>query len=160
MTFPWCSRAWAGADFAEAVHEASYWSCREQQTNTSSRIWLIASAISDRYPAMRAAMAKVHSEIDATWILVYKAAINRRGLRLRPGITVEDFADIISALSSGIALRTASDPGEHLIDHERHRSLLGTAAIAVLASCIDTGDGRSLEELIGDIVRPAFQEGS
>jgi hypothetical protein len=79
-----------GRDFAEAVHEASYWSCRAQQTNTSSRIWLIASAISDRYPEMRAAMARVHSEIDASWMSVYEAAINGRGLGLRPGITMQD----------------------------------------------------------------------
>jgi hypothetical protein len=145
----------AGADFAEAVHETAYWSCRAELTHTSSRLWLITSAISDRYPAMKTAMAKVHRQADASWMRVYDAAIAGRGLRLRPGITLDVLADILSSLSSGISLRILSDPDANLIDDEHHRSLLGTAAIAILASCIDPGDGRSLEEVIRDIVQPA-----
>lgn len=146
-------RLTAGTDLAQAVHEASYSSCRAQLTNPSARLWLITSAISDRYPAMKTAMAKVHQQIEAGWMPVYEAAIAGRGLRLRPGVTLEDFADIISSLSSGISLRILSDPDAKLIDDERRRSLLGTAAIAILASCIDPGDGKSLEEMLGDIVR-------
>jgi hypothetical protein len=144
----------AAASFAEAVHEAAYESCQAQLTTTSSRVWLITSAISDRYPAMKTAMAKVYRQLDASWLPVYEAAIAGRGLRLRPGITPDVLADILSALSSGISLRILSDPDVNLIDDEHRRSLLGTAAIAVLASCIDPGDGRSLEEVIRDIVAP------
>jgi hypothetical protein len=103
---------------------------------------------------MKTAMAKVHQEIEAGWMPVYEAAIAGRGLRLRPGITIDDFVYIISSLSSGISLRILSDPDAKFIDDERHRSLLGTAAMAILASCIDPGDGKSLEEMLGDIVRP------
>jgi hypothetical protein len=99
-------------------------------------------------------MAKVYRQLDASWLPVYEAAIAGRGLRLRPGITPDVLADILSALSSGISLRILSDPDVNLIDDEHRRSLLGTAAIAVLASCIDPGDGRSLEEVIRDIVAP------
>jgi hypothetical protein len=42
-----------------------------------------------------------------------------------------------------------------VVDHERHRSLLGDAALAVLAGCIDMGDGKSLTELIGDLTATA-----
>jgi hypothetical protein len=105
---------------------------------------------------MKTAMAKVHHQVDASWLPVYEAAIAGRGLRLRPGITLDDFADMLSALSSGLSLRILSDPDAHanLIDDSRRRSLLGTAAIAILASCIDPGDGKSLEEVITGIVQP------
>lgn len=148
----------AGADLAHAVHEAAYWSCRAQLTNPSSRVWLITSAISDRYPAMKTAMAKVHRQVEASWKPVYEAAISGRGLRLRPGITLDDFSDVISALSSGISLRILSDPDANLLDDEHGRSLLGTATLAILAACVDPGDGKSLEEVISDIVRPASQQ--
>jgi len=141
-----------GADFVQAVQEASYWSCRAQLSTTSSRVWLIASAVCERYPAMKTAMGKVHRRLNDSWMPVYEAAITGRGLRLRPGITLGDVAEMLSALSAGISLRIASDDEANLIDEERQQSLLGTAALAVLASCIDTGDGKSLEEVIRGIV--------
>ncbi len=142
-----------GADFVQAVHEASYWSCRAQLSSTSSRVWLIASAVCERYPAMKTAMGKVHRQLNDSWLPVYEAAITGRGLRLRPGVTISDIAEILSALSMGISLRIATDDNAELIDDERRQSLLGTAALAVLASCIDAGDGQSLEEIIRELVR-------
>jgi hypothetical protein len=130
----------SGADFVQAVHEASYWSCRAQLSSTSSRVWLIASAVGERYPAMKTAMGKVHRGLNDSW------------LRLRPGVTINDVAEILSALSMGISLRIASDDHADLIDDERKQSLLGTAALAVLASCIDPGDGQSLEEIVRGLV--------
>jgi hypothetical protein len=141
-----------GADFVQAVHEASYWSCRAQLSSTSSRVWLIASAVGERYPAMKTAMGKVHRGLNDSWLPVYEAAITGRGLRLRPGVTINDVAEILSALSMGISLRIASDDHADLIDDERKQSLLGTAALAVLASCIDPGDGQSLEEIVRGLV--------
>jgi len=64
------------------------------------------------------------------------------------------FFDWLSALSVGISLRIATDENADLIDHERKRSLPGTAALTVLASCTDPGDGQSLEEIIREIARP------
>jgi hypothetical protein len=141
-----------GEDFVRAVHEASYWSCRAQLSSASSRVWLIASAVCERYPAMKTAMGKIHRWLNGSWMPVYEAAITGRGLRLRPGITLSDVAEILSALSVGISLRIASDDDAGLIDDERRQSLLGTAALAVLASCIDAGDGRSLEEVVRELV--------
>jgi hypothetical protein len=141
-------------DFVQAVHEAAYWSCQAQLANTSSRVWLIASAVSDRYPAMKTAMRKIHDRMNASWMPVYDAVVAGRGLRLRPGVTIEDLTEILSALTTGVSLHIAADSDPGLIDHARRRSLLGTAAIAVLASCIDPGDGQSLEQAITDLVTP------
>lgn len=143
----------SGADFVQAVHEASYWSCRAQLSSTSSRVWLIASAVCECYPAMKTAMGKVRRQLNDSWLPVYEAAITGRGLRLRPGVMLSDIAEILSALSMGISLRIATDDNADLIDDERKQSLLGTAALAVLASCIDPGDGQSLEEIIRELVR-------
>lgn len=141
-------------DVVQAVHEMAYLSCQAQLASASSRVWLIASAVSDRYPAMKAAMRKIHDRMNDSWMPVYDAVVTGRGLKLRPGVTIEDLTEILSALTTGLSLRIAAghDPG--LIDHASHESLLGTAVIAVLASFIDPGDGRSLEQAVTDLVRP------
>jgi hypothetical protein len=141
-------------DFPQAVHDATYWSYRAQVANTSTRVWLIATAVSDRYPAIKQALAEVHDEAIATWLPVYQAVVTGRRLRLRPGVTLEDLIEIISALVTGITLRAGAEPAPGLVDHERRRSLLGTAALAVLASCIDPGDGRTVEQAIAELIEP------
>jgi hypothetical protein len=145
----------AGEDFPQAVHDAAYWSYRAQLANASTRVWLIAAAVSDRYPTIKQALAEVHDEAISTWLPVYQAVVTGRRLRLRPGVTLEDLIEIISALVTGITLRAGTEPAPSLVDHERRRSLLGTAAIAVLASCIDPGDGRTIEEAIAELIQPA-----
>lgn len=144
-----------GEDFPQAVHDAAYWSYRAQLANASTRVWLIAAAVSDRYPTIKQALAEVHDEAISTWLPVYQAVVTGRRLRLRPGVTLEDLIEIISALVTGITLRAGTEPAPSLVDHERRRSLLGTAAIAVLASCIDPGDGRTIEEAIAELIQPA-----
>jgi hypothetical protein len=124
-------------------------------TSATCRVWLVASAVADRYSAMRTAMGQVHDQLNAAWKPIYEAVVTGQGLRLRPGITMDDFTEIISALSSGMSLHTVTDDGARIIDVSRRRSLLGTAALAVLASCIDPGDGKSLEEAVTEVVGTA-----
>jgi hypothetical protein len=38
-----------------------------------------------------------------------------------------------------------------MIDDERRRSLLGDAVLALLAGCIDTGDGKTVAELVNGL---------
>jgi hypothetical protein len=66
------------------------------------------------------------------WEQLYAGFFQARGLPPRPGITVDDIASILSACSGGVALRTLGDPSSEVIDHNRQRSILGTAALAVI----------------------------
>lgn len=74
-----------------------------------------------------------------------------RGLQLRPGITIDDLANLLMAVTDGLAMRAPSDPTARLIDHEQKQSLLGTAALAVIHGCLeraeDTG-GMTLEKAV------------
>lgn len=67
-------------------------------------------------------------------------------MEIRPDISVQEVSDILQALVDGISVRMAADPNASLVDHERRRSLLGKAALAIIAACVDSGDGLTLEE--------------
>jgi hypothetical protein len=69
-------------------------------------------------------------------------------------VTLADLTDILTALAEGIGMRMLADPDAQLVDHERQQSLLGKAALAIAAACIDTGDGKSLEELLAPLAQP------
>jgi hypothetical protein len=67
----------------------------------------------------------------------------RAGARL--GILVRPRHD------DGLALRALADPAANVVDHDWRRCLLGTAALALIAGCVeraDHGEGLSLEQAV------------
>ncbi|MEU8402959.1 hypothetical protein AB0C28_47915 [Nonomuraea sp. NPDC048892] len=66
-------------------------------------------------------------------------------MRLRPDITLEDLADILSVTVEGVAFRALSGPAE---DYERLERTLRKAVLAVLVSTVNVnrGDDLSLDE--------------
>jgi hypothetical protein len=141
------------ADLVDAVHEVAYQEVQSALNSDNSRISLITNAISDRYPEMKYAMRDVHRMMLDTWMEVYEVMLDKHGLRLRPGTTSRTVAEILSALSVGISICINFDRSKNLIDDERRRTLLGEAALTLLAGCIDSGDGKSAEELVRDLTR-------
>ena len=81
-----------------------------------------------------------------------RSSCRARGLRLRPGITLDDCADLLAAVANGLALRALADPAAPVIDRAQRRCLLGTAALALIAGCVERadsdGDSLSLEEAV------------
>jgi hypothetical protein len=62
---------------------------------------------------------------------------------------------ILSACSGGVALRTLGDPSSEVIDHDRQRSILGTAALAVIYTCLERTEdasGLTLEQAVRSLV--------
>jgi hypothetical protein len=58
----------------------------------------------------------------------YQQSVDRRGLRLRPGISLEQITVLLTALVEGTALPMIADSNaESLIDHEQQWSLFGLA---------------------------------
>jgi AcrR family transcriptional regulator len=140
------------ADFVRALHEAAWHELDTVQNSNSARIALITTAISDRYPEMKSAMRKIHRMMDDRWIPVLQSMLAERGLRLRPGMTFEKLIAIFTALQAGFGMRICVDPDGDFIDHERRTSLFGDAALAVLAGCIDPGDGQSVTDIIRNLM--------
>jgi hypothetical protein len=88
------------------------------------------------------------------WKQFYDQFLRSHGLRLRPGGTLDDCADMLVAVADGLAMRALADPAARILDHARQRSLLGTAVLALIAGCVeraDPGDGVPLEQAVNDM---------
>jgi hypothetical protein len=135
-------------DLVEAIHKSAY---REVQTtlgNSYFPVSLMTTAIGDRYPYLREAMGKSYDLLHQHWVPIYQALFEAYGLSLRKGVSYEDLADILSALSEGLAVRVRADPGAHFVDAERKSSMLGKAALMLIAGCVDCGNQLDLEEAV------------
>jgi AcrR family transcriptional regulator len=133
-------------DIVRAAHEAGYQDQVMGLNDPAGPMTLIATAITERHPELRESMGARYRDIQRKWMLIYQQAFARYGVRLRSDVTIQNFADIISALSDGFVLRSRADANVDFIDHDKRQTLFGRAAIAVLIACIDTGDDLTLED--------------
>lgn len=140
-----------GPEMIDAAHELAYMNVREAVYAPSQRLCFAAMIGAEGDPTIGAAVAKSYNEYLGPWKEVYEAFLHARGMQLRPGISVEDIADLLAALVDGIALRSIGNPSTGLIDRDRHRTLLGTAALALVYSLmepVENADGMTLEDAV------------
>jgi hypothetical protein len=135
-------------DFVCAIHVVAYNDLCILLKNPAYRVSLIAAAVADRDSTVKEAVGESYQTVRASWQQLYEATLAARGLKLRPGVSFAELTDILTALAEGIGMRMLADPNATVIDHERKESLLGKAALAIAAACIDSGDGKSLEEVV------------
>jgi hypothetical protein len=88
---------------------------------------------------------------------VYESTIATRGFQLRKGITLEQFANILAAMTEGFAIRQLGDPAAHVVGDEPSNNLLGMAILGIMNSYlepIDEPSGLTLRELFEDATQP------
>lgn len=136
-----------GDDALSAVaHESAYRYLVLTTGDTGSRFKTLVTAFADRDPVVAEALSAIYDEVTEAWRAAYSKFIHIRGLRLRPGVSLDDVTVILSAVAEGLKLRTIGDRATPVLDHQQRRSLLGTAALAFVIACVDPGDGETLEE--------------
>ena len=144
-----------GADFAQAVIDFTYRVCCTIASTVAFRLQLVAIATINGDDALRQALAGKYQRGVAIWGQVYGEFIEARGLRLRPGMSLTDFTNILTAMLEGVVIREISDPDAAVINHDEQRSLLSTAALALVNGCLEPAehaDGRSLIDAVNDLV--------
>jgi hypothetical protein len=117
------------------------------------RLSLVAAAASDGDEVIRKALSEGHRGAIDPWKQVFAETMRSRGLRLRPGMDLDQFAAMMEALSMGYALRNLSDPERSGVDHDRQSSRLGTAVLALLAGCLERIESAQAETCVDDAVR-------
>jgi hypothetical protein len=135
----------------EAAHELAYMNLQAAIDMPAARFGFAAMTSAEGDPVIAEAIAESYRGYLDPWKEVYAAFIEARGLRLRPGITVDDIANLLAALVDGIALRSIGNPSSDLVDHDRRRSLLGTAALALVQAFMERAedaDGMTLEDAV------------
>ncbi|HEX6470505.1 MAG TPA: hypothetical protein VF069_15515 [Streptosporangiaceae bacterium] len=145
----------ADSDFAQIIHELGYHNMMIFVSRARFRLRLVATAAAEGDDVIRAALGALYQGGLASWREVFTKVVEDQDLRLRPGITPDDFLNLLAALVEGIALRALADPSANVVDHGRRRSLLGTGALALIRGCLERAndsDGMSLEESVHDMV--------
>jgi len=139
-----------GPDMVNAVHDLAYLNVRDAAM-PALRLGFAAMTMAEGDAVIGEAIAGSCTGFLEPWKEVYAALLSARGLQLRPEITLDDVANLLAAIVDGLALRSLGDPSGGLIDHERKRTLLGTAALAVIHSLLertDQADGMTLEQAV------------
>ena len=140
-----------GPDPVRGLHRLCYWDLTRMVDTPAFRLGLIAAAAAEGDPVISEAISGRHQENDPHWKHFYEEFMRAHGLRIRAGITVDDCVVLLAAFADGLAMRALSDPAAPVIDRARRRCLLGTAALVLIAGCLeraDDGDGLSLEEAV------------
>jgi hypothetical protein len=140
-------------DLAEAIEEISYRDLCALLENPANKITLLASVGAAKDPRAREIIGDTYKFVNAGWERLYQATFDSLGLKLRKGVSLQEFGDILAALADGIAVRQMGDAYANFIDHEQRTSLLGKAVLAVVAGCIDIGDGMTLPEVVNLIMK-------
>ena len=143
-----------GPDPLTAIHRLCYRDLRRHLDTPTFRLSLIAAAEAEGDAIVREAIAERNQQNGALWREFYEKFLQARGLKLRPGVTIDEVVLLLSAIADGLALRALADP-DGVIDHQQHRSLLSLAAFSVIASCaVPAGDrdAPSLEDHINELM--------
>jgi hypothetical protein len=143
------------SDFAQVIHELGYQNMMIFVMRARFRLRLVATAAAEGDDVIRAALGELYQGSLTSWREVFTTVVEDRKLRLRPGVSPDDFLNLLAALAEGTALRALADPAANVVDHDRRRSLLGTGALALIRGCLERvsdSDGMSLEESVHDMV--------
>jgi hypothetical protein len=119
------------------------------------RLGLIAAAGAEGDPVIREAISERRGEIGPVWRQWCEEFLQSRGLRMRPGTTIDDCDVLLSALADGLAMRALTGPSTRGLDHGSQPSLLGVGALALISGCLeraDREDSRSLEQSVRDLL--------
>ncbi|MFD9890965.1 hypothetical protein ACFWY9_16595 [Amycolatopsis sp. NPDC059027] len=142
--------ALSDGDFVAAVEEIAY---RDMASiagggATALRFRFLLTALTGQDEQLREAMTSVYRDITTRWATMCESVLTARGLQLRPGVTFEDLTVLLTALAEGLALRVSAEPEARILDHDKRQSVLGVAAMALFAGCVDPGDGRPLTDVV------------
>jgi hypothetical protein len=140
-----------GPDPVRGLHRLCYWDLTRMLDTPMFRLELIAAAEAEGDPVIGEAIAGRYRENNPLWKQFYEEFLKARRLRLRPGITLDECADLLAAVADGLTLRALADPAAPVIDRTRRRCLLGTAALVFIAGCVERADSDgclSLEEAV------------
>ncbi|GHA69014.1 hypothetical protein GCM10010372_80640 [Streptomyces tauricus] len=144
-----------GPEFVAAAHRLCYYDLTTVVDGPTFRLELIASAAAEGDEVIQEALAANRQGAMEPWKQVYQEMFLARGLRLRPDVSLDDFAGMLAAMASGYALRRISNPDLVSIDTSRERCIFGTAALALLLGCVERGGGTaemSIEDAVRELV--------
>lgn len=134
-------------DFAHALDRVTYQEVQALCRMALFRLQLIMVATAERNDGIHNAISENYSGALEPWKKIYETTFAARGFRLRPGVTLDQLAGMLAAVSEGMTVRHLGDPGAGVLGDGPEGNLLGMAVIGILHSYLEMTiepSGRSL----------------
>jgi hypothetical protein len=138
--------------FVSAVDRATYHELQAICRMPLFRLQLIMAATADRNDGIHDAIANNYAGALEPWKKIYESTIAARGFRLRRGITIEQFTNILAAILEGFAVRHIGDPGAGVVGDGPGQNVVSMAVLGIMNSYLEP-----IGEPSGLTVREVFE---
>jgi len=126
--------------FVGAVDRATYHELLAICRMPLFRLQLIMVATADRNDGIHDAIANNYAGALEPWKKIYESTIAERGFQLRKGITIEQFANILAAITEGFAVHHLGDPRAGIVGDTPADNLVGMAVLGIMNSYLEPAD--------------------
>ena len=142
------------SSFVDAVDRATAQELQAICRMPLFRLQLLMVATADRNDGIHDSIANNYAGALEPWMKIYEQTLAARGYQLRKGITMEQFANILAAITEGFAVRHLGDPGAGIIGDTPDGNLVGMAVLAMMNSYLEPADepsGLTLREMFESV---------
>jgi hypothetical protein len=135
--------------FVEAIDRTTYHELRAISAMPLFRLQVMLAATAARQDRFRAVIASNYRGALGPWMKLYEETFAARGFRLRPGVSLQELADMLAAVVEGFAIRHLGDSTAEIVGDSPTGNLVGKAVLGILNSYlvpVDAPDGPPLRE--------------
>lgn len=145
----------------KAIDQIAYSEIANLSKDKPFRLQMVFQAILSHDARVADALRRIdETNLDARKAF-YRHGLDHFGIKLRPDVDLDDFAQALQAASLGILFRSLlpvkgdSIPAALAIDHDEKTSRpLALTAMALIVAFADPGDGKPLRQLVRELAGP------
>jgi hypothetical protein len=126
--------------FADAIDRATYHEVEAICRMPLFRLQLIMAATAHRNDGIHDAIANNYAGALEPWKRIYESTFKVRGFRLRAGVTMDQLADMLAAVTEGFAVRHLGDPAAGVQAGGPSGNVVGMAVLGLLNSYLEPVD--------------------
>jgi hypothetical protein len=123
--------------FVDAVDRATFHELQAICRMPLFRLQLIMVASADRNDGIHEAISNNYAGALEPWKKIYESTIASRGFQLRKGITLDQFANILAAITEGFAIHHLGDPSAGIAGDSPADNLVGMAVLGIMNSYLE-----------------------
>ncbi|BCJ56202.1 hypothetical protein Asp14428_76770 [Actinoplanes sp. NBRC 14428] len=123
--------------FVDAIDRATFHELQAICRMPLFRLQLIMVATADRNDGIHDAIANQYAGALEPWKKIYESTFASRGFQLRPGVTLDQLANMLAAVTEGFALHHLGDPAAGIVGEEIADNLVGMAVLGILNSYLE-----------------------
>ncbi|MFI5495771.1 hypothetical protein [Actinoplanes sp. NPDC051859] len=133
------TRGWLDDEesFVDAIDRATFHELQAICRMPLFRLQLIMVATADRNDGIHEAIANNYAGALEPWKKIYESTFASRGYHLRPGVTLDQLAYMLAAVTEGFALHHLGDPGAGIAGDDPAGNLVGMAVLGILNSYLE-----------------------